>query len=237
MKKTVLLSMALVLPFFGLATNAHAANPTEEAAVKAVVNRVTCDHPGNASADVDVRASTLGVGLEVAVPLNECVAFRVGVNRFTRSFNTSTGSANSQVNYNGNLKLSSGELLLDWHPFEGIAHLTAGVLYNDNKFDLNSVGPFTVNGVQYNAGTVSAKVTFNKAAPYLGFGWSGQAKKQGWSIKSDFGVLFQGSPKATLSASDPAVAANLAAEQAILNDKLKNYKYYPVLSIGIGYAY
>jgi hypothetical protein len=204
---------------------------------RTVVNRVTCSHPGTAFADVDVHVSTLGAGLGVAFPLNECVAFRVGFNRYNKSFDTSTGSANSLVNYNGHLKLSSGEFLLDWHPFEGIAHLTAGVMYNDNKFELNSVGPFTVGGIQYNTGTLNASVAFNKAAPYLGFGWSGQAKKDGWSVKSDFGVLFQGSPKATLTTNNSAAAGSVAAEEAILNDKLKHYRYYPVVSIGVGYAF
>ncbi len=62
MNKAALLSTALVLPLLGL-TDAHAANPAEEAAVRTVVNRVTCSHPGTAFADVDVHISTLGAGL------------------------------------------------------------------------------------------------------------------------------------------------------------------------------
>jgi hypothetical protein len=141
------------------------------------------------------------------------------------------------VNYNGKLKLSSADLLFDWHLFNGVTHLTAGLVYNNNKVDLTSVGTYSINGISH-TGTLNSTVTFNKVAPYLGFGWSGQPKKSGLSFKTDFGVLFQGKPKSTVSSTDPAVtAADLATAQAELDDKLKDFRYYPVISFGIGYAF
>lgn len=209
MKKSVLLSALLALPLAGLAVSAQA---------------------GNAVADVDAHVSTLGVGLGVAFPVSDSVAARVGFNQFSKSFTTTTTTATTNVNYSGNLKLSSVDLLADWHPFNGMTHLTAGLVYNNNKFEATGVDQVT-------GGTVNATVNFNKMAPYLGFGWSGQAKNTGWSFKSDFGILFQGAPNATLTSANPVLAANLATEQATLNDKLKNFRYYPVVSIGIGYAF
>ena len=52
--------------------------------------------------------------------------------------------------------------------------------------------------------------------------------------------MFQGSPKATLSytgTQNSTISSQVAVEQANLNDKLKNYKYYPVLSVALGYAF
>lgn len=184
----------------------------------------------SAVADVDVHLSTLGEGLGVAFPLGDSLAARVGFNQFSKSFTTTTTSANTTINYNGNLKLSTVNLLADWHPFDGVTHFTAGLMYNNNKFEATGIDQTT-------GAVVSATVDFNKMAPYLGFGWSGQAKNKGLSFKSDFGILFQGSPSATLNSNNATLNANLAAEQAALNDKLKNYKYYPVISIGIGYAF
>lgn len=207
--KSSLLSAVLALTLSGLAISAQA---------------------GNAVADVDVHLSTLGEGMGIAFPVSDSVAARVGFNQFKKTMTTTTTSANTTINYDGNLKLSTVDLLADWHPFNGVTHVTAGLMYNNNKIEATGIDQTTL-------ATVNATVSFNKMSPYLGFGWSGQAKKTGLSFKSDFGILFQGSPNATLSSNNATLNATLATEQAALNDKLKNYKYYPVISIGIGYAF
>lgn len=206
MKKSFLLAAAVLLP---LAAPAHA---------------------GNAVADVDMHISTLGGGLGIAVPVSDSVAARVGFNQFSMSYNTTTTTATSTINYAGTLKLSTVQLLADWHPFDGLTHITAGVMINNNRLEATGVDQVT-------GGVVNAVVDFNKTAPYLGFGWSGQASHTGWSFKSDFGVLFQGAPRATLTTANPTLAPNLATEQSTLNDNLKNFRYYPVVSVGIGYAF
>jgi hypothetical protein len=187
-----------------------------------------------AGTDVEMHLSTLGYGLGMGFQApDSSVVTRVGFNQFSKTYtNTSNG-----VNYEGKLKLSSADILFDWHLFSGVTHLTAGLVYNNNKVDLTSVGNYTINGTTY-TGTMNSNVTFKKVAPYLGFGWSGQPKKKGLSFNSDFGVLFQGTPRSTVSSTDPAVtAADLATAQAELDDSLKDFKYYPVISFGIGYAF
>lgn len=186
-----------------------------------------------ASFDVDAHVSTLGYGLGVAFPMTDTIAGRLGFNKFNKSFNKTSNS----VNYTGDLKLSSFEALADWHLFNGVTHLTAGLMHNGNKFAMDSTGSYTINGNPYSA-TLTSTVEFNKVAPYLGFGWSGQARNTGFSFKSDFGVLFQGKPKSTVTdASGTVPASDLATAQADLDNELKNFKYYPVISFGIGYAF
>lgn len=197
----------------------------------------SCWHPERGTADVDAHVSTLGLGVGLSFPLNHCLALRVDVNQFNKGFSTSTAAGNSSVNYTGNLKLNSYDFLVDWRPFQGLFHLTAGAMYNNNRFDLNSTGPFTLNGVQYTTGTLTSEITFKSWAPYVGVGWSGQPAKPGWSFKSDFGVMFQGPPRAVLTTNNAAAVAGLSAEQAALSDKLSHYRYYPVISVGVGYAF
>lgn len=188
--------------------------------------------PAFAGADIEAHVSTLGYGLGMGFQAaDSSVVTRVGFNQFNKTYTTTSGS----VNYDGKLKLSSADLLLDWHLFNGVTHLTAGLVYNNNKVELNSVGNYTINGNPY-TGTMTSTVTFKKAVPYLGFGWSGQPKNSGLSFKSDFGVLFQGKPQSTVTATGVS-AADLATAQIELDDKLKNFKYYPVISFGIGYAF
>ncbi len=198
--------------------------------------------PTFAGTDIEAHVSTLGFGLGMGFQATDSLVARIGFNQFNKSFSTSSGT----LNYDGKLKLSSFDAMLDWHLFGGATHLTAGLLSNGNKFNLTATpagGTYTINGVSFPAsqvGTLNSDVTFNTVAPYLGFGWSSQPKNKGLSFKSDFGVMFQGSPKATLTytgTQDPAISQQLATEQANLNDKLKNYKYYPVISFAIGYAF
>ena len=199
--------------------------------------------PAFADADVEAHVSTLGLGLGMGFQATDTIVARIGFNEFNKNFSTSSGT----LNYDGKLKLSSLDALLDWHLFGGATHLTAGIMSNNNKFNLTATpdanGNYTINGTQYSAatvGTLNGNVAFNSAAPYLGFGWNSQPKNKGLEFKSDIGIMFQGSPKATLSytgTQNSAISSQVAAEQASLNDKLKNYKYYPVISFGIGYAF
>ncbi len=207
--------------------------------------------PALAEADVElhVGVGTLGYGLGAGYQVSDSVVARVGINQFDKTFNTSSGS----LNYDGKLKLSSFDVLLDWHLFDGATHLTVGLLSNDNKFSMTATpgaaGSYTLNGQTFTAaeiGRLNGDVTFNKTAPYIGFGWNSQPKNKGFSFKSDFGVMLQGSPKANLSYTGngggvPAVVAQInsqvAVEQTNLNDKLKSFKTYPVISLAVGYAF
>jgi len=199
--------------------------------------------PAVAGTGVDVHVSTLGYGAELAFQMTDTVDVRVGLNQFKKNINKSSGD----LNYTGDLKLSSFGLLADWHLFNGVTHLTAGLMGNGNKLSMTALAAantnYTINGATYNSGptggTLTSAVDFNKTAPYLGFGWSGQPKNSGFSFNSDFGIMFQGSPKATVTATgwSGASSALTSDAQAQLNEDLKNYKYYPVISIGIGYAF
>ena len=81
----------------------------------------------------------------------------------------------------------------------------------------------------------------NKLAPYLGVGY-GNVAGAGVNFYFDLGVVFQGSPKASLSATCGAslsvaqcsqLQTDVAAERSSLERSLDKYKYYPVGQIGI----
>jgi hypothetical protein len=180
------------------------------------------------AAGIGVRAGTTGVGADVAFGIAPTLSARLGY---------SAGEVNHDVTtnltYRGKLKLSNLNTFLDWSPL-GPFRITGGFIFNDNKFDVVSD---PVNGVNV-SGTVKPE---KSAAPYLGIGY-GNVSGAGVNFYADLGVMFQGTPQATLTANCGAFAGTpqctnaqnqVAAEQQRLQDELKNAKYYPVLNIGI----
>jgi hypothetical protein len=194
----------------------------------------------DAMVDIDVHASTLGMGAGFAVPLSENIAARLSVSKYTYSYQTTSDN----IKYDSSLKLENVAALLDWHVFSGATHLTGGMIYNNNSFDMVGIpgagSQYNINGSPYTLTSLNANISFNKFVPYLGFGWSGRASKTGFSFKSDIGVMYQGAPQATLTVTGSgasAAAADVAVAQAKLNEDMKSFSIYPVISIGMGYAF
>lgn len=189
---------------------------------------------------VAAKISTLGGGLDLAIPVTESIDARLGFNTFSRNINKNSNG----TNFSGKLNLGTLTALADWHPMNSSFRLTGGLMYNNNKLTMTAVpiaGNVTIGGTTYTAaqaGTASSKVDFNKIAPYLGFGWGSAPKNTGLSFNADFGIMFQGAPRANVTATGVAVtAASLAQANTDLNNSLSNYRYYPVASVGIAYSF
>jgi len=191
-----------------------------------------------ADTSVGVRAGTLGLGVEVSYPLSQTLGLRINADsyKYSRTFKQ------DNIDYDGKATLKTASLLADWYPFSNNFRLSAGPVYNGNKLTLASQpGNVIVNGQTYQA-TVDGQVDFKKFAPYAGIGY-GRPIGTGLSLTFDLGVLFQGTPTATLTGtcSPPAGCTNfqsdLKAQEASLNDKIKNFRYYPVVTLGLAYTF
>jgi hypothetical protein len=202
-----------------------------------------CLAPAAMAAGAGLRAGTTGIGGDIAVEVLPTLSARVGYSYL--SFSTTVDS--TDVEYDARPKLSNGNLFLDWSPL-GPFRITGGLILNGNKVDVTAVptgGNFTINGVVYPAasiGSLSGTVESGKsAAPYLGIGY-GNVSGAGVNFYFDLGVMFQGTPKASLTAVCGAslsagqcsqLQANVAAEAIDLQDNIKNFKYFPVVSFGV----
>lgn len=192
---------------------------------------------------VNVKAGTLGAGIELSKGFSDKLSVGLALN----SYNLKTTDKTSDVDYDFKFELQSAGLMANYHPFSGMFRLTAGVLVNNNELSLtgkpNASASYTINGVTYtaaNVGTLTGKVTFNKTAPYLGLGW-GSRPNGSFGLTADIGALYQGSPKLTLDATgalaDPALAADLQAERAKAESDLSDFKWYPVVSLGLYFRF
>jgi len=195
------------------------------------------------AAGIGLRAGTTGLGGDIGWEVAPTLSARIGYSAL--SFKKNIDS--NDVHYDGKVKLSNLSGLLDWGVL-GPMRLTGGVILNDNRYDVNgqpSNGTFTLNGNTYQAsqvGSVNGTVKSGRAvAPYLGIGYGNVAGK-GVNFYFDLGVMFMGSPKATLNASCGSglsasqcsqLQNDTAEESRRLEDKLNRYKYYPVANVGV----
>ena len=193
-----------------------------------------------------VKAGTLGGGAELSFGSSDRFSARVGLNAYDYKRTANSGT----VNYDFELQLQTASVLADWYPFSGRFRASGGLFYNNNEVSLSANptgGNYTINGATYSStqiGSLKGTMTFNKAAPYLGIGWGNPvAKDKGWGMTSDFGVLFQGEPKTSLTATcnlapcSAAIQNNVAAENTKMQSDLSNFKWWPVVSIGISYQW
>jgi hypothetical protein len=181
------------------------------------------------------QMSTLGLGIGYALPVAEHWAVRAQYNNYQRAFTGDLADTGSTGNLNIQLALETFELLGDWYPFSGGFRLTAGAAANNNRITFSGVG--TVNGQSAN---VNGTLQFGSGvSPYLGLGYSSRAATaRGWGVNVDAGILFQ-NPSATLTASgNPSVTqSDVNTQQAKINSDAQSLRNYPVIGVGLTYAF
>jgi hypothetical protein len=207
---------------------------------------------GTAQAQVGVTADlgSTGAGFHLVVPMESNLNGRFGANYFKHDFDRSTNG----VDYAIKGKLQTFDVLFDWYLREGSAfHLTGGLVYNGNRFDVTArggqLGQYSLNGHNYGAadvGIVKGDISFRKAAPYLGIGWGNALKSNSrLSFSADLGAFFQGNPNVklgsygctTLKAVCDILVQDIAVEQLHLQDDVDSLKVYPVLRASVNYRF
>ena len=209
---------------------------------------------------IGVTLSSLGLGVEAAIPVFGKLNFRGGFN----AYDYNHPFHQDGINYDGTFVLRSGEASLDWFPF-GEFHVSPGLLfYNGNKVNATMQVPggqsITLNGVAYtsdpsNPLNGTGNIVVWRAAPKITVGFGNLIPRSGrrWSFLAEIGLAYQGPPQATLAfqgnACDPSgsncvnaatnstVQANIVAEQNKINDKIAPFRFYPIASVGVGFNF
>ncbi len=192
-----------------------------------------------------LKFGTLGLGVEVIQSFREHVNGRLGLNFYSGAYDATGGD---EVEYDLDLNLRSGSILVDWHPYEGEFRVSGGLFYNGNNAEAQGtptesvkIGDRTYSPAEI--GILKYTFDFRNIAPYLGIG-VGDAFRKGrtFSFNFDFGLLVQGSPRVELSTEDSLVPDNLIQsdlqkEEEELEDDISAFKVYPVLSFGLTYRF
>jgi hypothetical protein len=215
------------------------------------------NEPKKWAVGVHTQLSTTGfVGVDAGYKFSPNLHTRVGIN--TIGFNLDYTSQG--IDYKANLSPTNVHLLGDFFPFGGGLRLTGGLVFQSNQFNATGTPnssaipggiPTQINlgGTTYNVsdvGTVSSEGSFsNSVAPYLGIGF-GTPLSPGLGFNFDAGVMFAGSANVKLRANIPStvpaalqsqIRTSLAEQERKTNSDIGSFNVYPVISVGISYAF
>lgn len=187
------------------------------------------------------RISTLGAGLEVAKGFSPNFGVRAGFNYFSYGYD----ATESDVSYDLDLELKNFAILADWHPFEGAFRLSGGILLNGNGLTglAKPKAPVAIGNANYDLTSVNLDISYNSVAPYFGLGWDTTfGDNDNWGFAFDLGLIYSGSPDATLNVSgpdeaNPLLADDLNRERQELQNDLDTLKWWPVVSAGVVYQF
>jgi len=186
---------------------------------------------------LSLKASTLGIRMEINRTFGKHFNSRVG---FSYLAYTEEGVGNEDYSYIGNLKLMSVTGILDWFPFSGSFHVSGGIVVNMNTGDaiLTPLQSYDVGGRVYTPemlGNLTAKLTFNRVAPYLGIGFGNPNLWKGFSWTFDIGAIYQGQPDVDLQAT--GLLEPSAEQEPLIEENISWFKVYPVVSFGLMFAF
>jgi hypothetical protein len=146
------------------------------------------------------------------------------------------------VDYDGKFKFGAYGILVDFHPVRGNFRLTAGLMKNRNRIDLtaNPTADVKIGGTTYTpdeVGTINGEIRFRDTVPYVGIGYGSAAKSPGRvKFVLDVGAIEQGAGSVSLSSSRVQVtSSDLNREESKLEDKIKKYKIWPVIALGLSF--
>lgn len=196
------------------------------------------------------KAGTLGLGADLGYQFIPSVKARLNMNGFSYE----TDQDLDDIEYDADLNLFSLGGLVDLHPFGKGFRVSGGVYFNDNNLDANAalkVGKtFEIGEREYTASQVrelDAEVRFNDFAPYVGIGWGTDFDpEKNWYFSFDLGAMYMGSASidldaetsTTLSSEQQAeLQQDLDEEEQNIEDDVEDYKWYPVVAIGITYRF
>ncbi|MEP2653137.1 MAG: hypothetical protein ABJH06_14220 [Paraglaciecola sp.] len=233
---------------------------TQQSVAQDDVQNVAMDGGGLA---VIAKVGTLGPGLELDYSFTESWNIRLQANSYTYS----DTFEEDDIDYNGEIELSTLGVLVDWRPFDGVFHITGGAYSNGNELRGNAISSgsetFEIGQLEYRGSSAdpltidTAIVLGDETAGYLGFGW-GQSYEDGLMFSLEIGVLFSGEPDVQLEVTGTAEVvgypgfqfdvsgtspeaiefqANVADEIVNLEEDISDFEMYPVITLGIGYRF
>jgi hypothetical protein len=205
----------------------------------------------HAEVGMGLRVGTYGYGADLDIGITEKLNLRVGYGMLTYSHTIE----DTDVLYDGDLKMNNASALLDWHPFAGGFRLSFGAVGPGLTVDVighPTGGTYEIGDSTYTAtqiGALNGQLKFaNSVAPYIGIGYGNVVdKNHRVTFLFDLGAAYIGKSKVNLSATcGPTLSAaqcntlqgqlapDIASEQRELEESVGAVQWWPVIQLGLG---
>jgi hypothetical protein len=209
---------------------------------------------------VGITTGVGGLGVQVATQLATKINLRMG-----GSFlNYNPVVVEQGIPIDGQVRLRTVSAAVDVFPYRGTFHISPGVtMYNGNRMTATTnIAPgsnFTIEDTVYTSDLTDPVHGFfdvslgKKFAPSVTMGFGNMLKRSAnWTMQTDFGVQFVGRPSFVLNMTgtacdvadgctriqdDPTTMQNLAQQQADINQDIQPLRFYPILTVGVGYRF
>ncbi|WP_018690626.1 hypothetical protein [Algicola sagamiensis] len=189
------------------------------------------------------KLGTLGIGLEGTASINKYFKVRLNYN----TFGFDTDQKESDIDYEFDLDWDNFGVIANYHPFEGMFFIAAGIYNNGNEISAKAklASEYKIGDKTYTNTEVTSlrgSMDFDSTAPYIGLGWSKTPETIGFAFNFELGVLFSGEPRVKFTATGTSVdtdefKSDLKKEEQNVQNDLNEFDLYPVLTIGIGYYF
>ncbi len=189
------------------------------------------------------RLGTLGVGGEAAVRAADWLTLRLMGHGVDLSYQDTIRDVDFEVNFGG----ANGGVVLDLHAPGGAFHLSAGLFYNGNTWDVTATPrrPTRIGDLMFEPaqiGTLRGEADVDPLAVYVGIGFGNPLTGPGrFTVSLDLGVWwFLSEPDVRLTAdgtlaSHPLFQRQLAIERDEIQDRM--IQVWPVLSLGLAFRF
>jgi len=188
-----------------------------------------------------VSAGTPGVGVQASAKVGELVVLRGAVD----GMSLSRDETYSDIAYDGKAKLLTGGVFADLHPGGGPLLISGGAYFGQRKIELGArpTASVDIGGQVFTpaqVGRLDGEAKLSNLQPFLGVGFDNTfVGDRAWGFRILAGVSFSKAPDVTLTASggtlsnDANFQARLRAEEAQAQDDAKDFKYFPVVQLGL----
>lgn len=193
----------------------------------------------NAQMAIGIKGGSTGVGGEFAYSLNEKFNVRASGTFFSYTNNGVYADDEPSIAYDMEGNITSIGAIVDYFPFRRGLKLSAGLFYHDFIVDGGAVPneSYTIDEKTFSPerlGSLSGEVTYDsKIVPYAGLGIGNPVSTRGSRIKLNFevGAMYTNSPSVTMEGE--GMIAPTATQGQDFEDGAKDFKFYPVINLGV----
>ena len=193
-----------------------------------------------------LHVSSLGIGgnISAIIPSKKIVLVgELGYHYFifTKELNITTREE-SEIFFQPDIHQQIMTGMLSWYPFKKhLVYFKAGVGYAvKQRYFVRITSPtgLLLGGVEITSedfGQVDLEVKWSRLMPYVGMGFGKPIPKKKLDLTFNIGCFYLGSPKINAQFEGFLESTTLDTQVAVIERNVRNYSYFPLLSVSLRY--